>query len=145
MLTIITIGKVKDKNCLQLIEMYKQRIKLFTKIKTIEIKDEKDKQKETQNVLKHLNNGFIIVLDEHGKLMSSYELSNCIKDKINNSVEIIFIICNYYGIDERVKQKAQLILSLSKMTFPHEIAQLILTEQIYRAFTILKGLPYHKD
>ncbi|MBI5392313.1 23S rRNA (pseudouridine(1915)-N(3))-methyltransferase RlmH [Candidatus Woesearchaeota archaeon] len=146
MLTIITVGKVKDQNCKQIIEMYKQRIEQqFTKLKTIEIREEKDKQKETENVLKHLNDSFIVVLDERGKLINSHELSKIINDKINNSVDIIFVIGNYYGITSEIKEKANLILSLSKMTFPHEIAQLVFVEQLYRTFSILKGLPYHRN
>jgi 23S rRNA (pseudouridine1915-N3)-methyltransferase len=145
MLTIIVVGKVKNKNCLQMIETYKYRTEQFTRLKRIEIKEENDKRKETANILKHLNNGFIVVLDEYGKQLTCHELSKIINDKINNSIDVIFVIGNYYGIDAAIKQRANLLLSLSKMTLPHEIAQLILIEQLYRAFTIIKGLPYHKD
>ncbi len=145
MIRIITVGKIKDKNIQNLINDYYSRTQHFYKIELIQIKEENKKEKETQNIERQIKEGLIIVLDETGKLLKSIELSNLIKEKQNNNITITFIIGNYYGLNDKIKQKAHFLLSLSKMTVTHEMAQLILIEQIYRAQTIIKGLPYHKE
>jgi len=134
---IIVIGKVKEKSIHELINEYLKRLKPYTKIEIIELKD-KGLEKEAENILPYLgNNSFI--LDERGKEYTSIGFS----ELINKNQDIIFIIGSAEGISESLKKKANLI-SLSKMTFTHEMARLFLIEQIYRSMMILNNREYHK-
>jgi 23S rRNA (pseudouridine1915-N3)-methyltransferase len=85
-----------------------------------------------------------VALDERGKLLDSVELSRYVGRAQDGAKDLLLIIGGDEGLDERVRQAADLTLSLSKMTLPHRLARVVLVEQLYRAFTILKGEPYHK-
>ncbi|MEM4397427.1 MAG: 23S rRNA (pseudouridine(1915)-N(3))-methyltransferase RlmH [Candidatus Woesearchaeota archaeon] len=144
MIFILSIGKIKNKNINDLIIEYKKRIS-FLKIELIEIKEsnyEKEK-KEIFGFLEKINRKKVFLLADEGKSFDSLEFSNLIKNSLNNNENLIFIIGNYYGFDNHFKKKFSLI-SLSKMTFPHELAKLLLLEQIYRSETIIKNKNYHK-
>lgn len=125
------------------INRYINLIKPYTKISLIEIKEEKGKtiekslQLEGKKILKQTKS--YVLLNERGKMFDSYEFSEFLKEKET----IDFIIGGAYGVSEEVKDKASLLLSLSRMTFTHEITRLLLLEQIYRAITIIKGQEYH--
>ena len=86
----------------------------------------------------------LVALDERGKLLDSVELSRYVGRAQDGAKDLLLIIGGDEGLDERVRQAAALTLSLSKMTLPHRRARVVLVEQLYRAFTILKGEPYHK-
>jgi 23S rRNA (pseudouridine1915-N3)-methyltransferase len=86
----------------------------------------------------------LVALDERGKLLDSVEFSRYVGKARDGSKDLLLIIGGDEGLDERVRQAADLTLSLSKMTLPHRLARVVLVEQLYRAFTILKGEPYHK-
>lgn len=137
MIKILTIGKIKDKNINLMVQDFLKRVNRFYTVELMELKEE--------TILKQLEKGdsYVVVCDEKGSQLSSLDFSNFIKDKINNKT-LIFVIGDENGLNENIKSKANFKLSFSKMTFLHDMFKLILTEQIYRAFTIIKGMKYHK-
>jgi len=143
MITIVAVGTVKDSNISSLIQEYIKRMRRII-IKTI--KEEKNqntdiiKKKEGERLLVNAKDSFIIALSEEGKTMNSYAFAELIKKQQN----ITFFIGSAFGLDPEVKKKSNMIVSLSPLTFPHEIAQLLLVEQIYRAHTINEGKNYQK-
>lgn len=101
---------------------------------------------EWKNKIDYDEKDFIILLDERGKEMSSPELANFIEKRcMDSGKRIVFIIGGAYGVDENIKKRADFTWSLSKLVFPHELVRIILSEQIYRACTIMKGEKYHHD
>ena len=86
----------------------------------------------------------LVALDERGKLLDSVEFSRYVGRARDGAKDLLLVIGGDEGLDERVRQSADLVLSLSKMTLPHRMARMVLVEQLYRAFTLLKGEPYHK-
>ena len=87
---------------------------------------------------------WLVALDERGQLMDSVEFSRYVGRARDGAKDLLLVIGGDEGLDERVRQSADLVLSLSKMTLPHRLARVVLVEQIYRAYTLLKGEPYHK-
>ena len=150
MITLITIGKIKEKYITDGIEDYLKRISKYTKIELIELEDEsfdktKTLKKEAEKILKRLNKkSYIITLEIEGKELSSIELSNLIDNTLNNYSDITFVIGGSYGLDDSIKELSNYKLSFSKMTFPHQLFRVILLEQIYRAFKINNNETYHK-
>lgn len=149
MIRIIYVGKLKDENIRNLVKEYKKRISYFLKIEEIEVKEEKNKrvavEKESERIVNLLNKkNFKILLDRKGKIMDSLEFSNFLNKMILEGKDIDFVIGGPFGVNEEIFKNFDFILSLSKMTFPHELSILILYEQIYRALTIIKGMDYHK-
>lgn len=153
MLKILWIGKTKEKNLKILINEYKNRISAIIPLKIFEIEEEKRRGKENERFLrkekdklmKHLNEkDYLIVLSEKGKMMSSEQFSEFLTDKFFKNKDISFVLGGPWGISKELDEKANFLLSLSPMTFPHEIARVLLLEQIYRALTIKKGIKYHK-
>lgn len=153
---IITIGKKHDKNIEDFISDFEKRIKanfdLSWTIITSQDDSNKERQKEKEGIKiieileKENKNNFIILLDEKGKEKSTLELSNIFEEKMNISIDkIIFIIGGAFGINERVKEKANLVMSLSKLVFPHQLVRVILVEQIYRCISIFKNGKYHHE
>jgi 23S rRNA (pseudouridine1915-N3)-methyltransferase len=141
-LKIITVGKVKDKNILNLINYYSKQI---SRIDFIEIKDS-NKEKEGQKIieiLEKIHDKYVFVLTEEGMQFDSVHFSNELK-KLSMDRELIFIIGGPTGVFENLKKQASFLLSLSEMTFTHEMAKLFLVEQIYRAQSIMDGKNYHK-
>ncbi|MBQ6282906.1 MAG: 23S rRNA (pseudouridine(1915)-N(3))-methyltransferase RlmH [Bacilli bacterium] len=150
MITLITIGKIKEKYISEGIDDYLKRLSKYTKIELIELEDESfDKTKtlkvEAEKILKRLNKkSYIITLEIEGKELSSVELSNLIDNSINNYTDITFIIGGSYGLDDSIKELSNYKLSFSKMTFPHQLFRLLFLEQLYRSFKILNNEQYHK-
>lgn len=151
---IITIGKKHDKNIEDFISDFEKRIKanfdLSWTIIASQDDSNKERQKEKEGIKiieileKENKNNFIILLDEKGKEKSTLELSNIFEEKMNIGIDkIIFIIGGAFGINERVKEKANLVMSLSKLVFPHQLVRVILVEQIYRCISIFKNGKYH--
>ena len=154
MISIVAVGKIKEKSLSQLIEEYKKRIGAYSKIEIIEVSDEpndrlsdeKVKEIEGQRIIKQLKkDSYVILLSLKGKQMDSIKFSREI-EKINtyNSSHITFVIGGSVSVSEQVEQRADLLLKLSEMTFPHNIARLLILEQIYRAYKILNNETYHK-
>lgn len=157
-ITVISVGKIKEKYFVSAIEEYDKRLKRYASMNLIELKDEAVPdnlsenerrivlEKEGQRIIEKIPHGsYVVALCVEGKQISSEELS----EYINNSVlsgksHITFIIGGSLGLSDEVKNRADFKLSFSKMTFPHRLMKVILMEQIYRAFTIIEGKTYHK-
>jgi 23S rRNA (pseudouridine1915-N3)-methyltransferase len=141
----IWVGKTKNKNWLALQDDYLQRLGRFVKFEITELKDD-TKEAEGKKILESLNaNSFLCVLDVLGKEISSHDLAKKIEVWQNESVkEIAFVIGGFAGLSPKVVEKADFNLSLSRLTLTHEAARVILTEQLYRAFTIINNFPYQK-
>ena len=145
MIKIICMGKIKEDYLNKLIDDYKKRISRYHKIEIIELNDSNDLQKESVDILKHINNqDYVIALDIHGENLDSVDLAKKIDSTFLNYGTITFIIGSSFGLHEDVKRRANYKLSFSKLTFPHGIFRGILLEQIYRSFKILNKETYHK-
>lgn len=153
MIKFISVGKVKDKNLNSLILQYAEKIDHYHKIKLIDVKDEsiiknlesKIKETEAERVLKYIeNDDYVIVLDLNGKQLKSEDFSKKIDSLVNQSKNIVFIVGGSLGIGESLMKRANESLKLSEMTFIHNMALLIILEQVYRAFKIIRNESYHK-
>ncbi|MEO6050612.1 MAG: 23S rRNA (pseudouridine(1915)-N(3))-methyltransferase RlmH [Pyrinomonadaceae bacterium] len=145
----IWIGKTKDKNYRTLQEEYLQRLSHFVKCEVVEIRDSaphEGKETEGKRILEKLNqSSFVCLLDVTGRSLSSPELSKEVEKWQNaGTKEISFIIGGAEGIAPQVAARADTVLSLSFLTFTHEMARVVMLEQLYRAYTIIKGFPYQK-
>ena len=144
LLKVLVIGKLKDKNFQSRIVEYSKWLTQNNKIEILELPDS-TKEKENELLLKHIekeNHAYIVALSEDGKELSSRELA----DKLGAiQQKIVFIIGGPYGLTSEVKAKADFLWSLSKLTFTHEFARLILLEQLFRASNIQMGGSYHND
>ena len=152
---LIVIGKTVDKHIIACIEDYNKRIFHYMSfgITTIpNIKDTKNmsedvqKEKEGEMILKMIQpSDYVVLLDEHGKNFRSIEFAEWIEQKQIHVRKLVFVIGGPYGFSLKVYERANEKLSLSKMTFSHQMIRLIFIEQIYRACTIIKGEPYHHE
>jgi 23S rRNA (pseudouridine1915-N3)-methyltransferase len=155
---IISVGKLKEKYLMQGIDEYKKRLSSYAKVDITEVPDEKApehlseqemeqiKQREGERILAKIpNDAYVIALAIEGKMKSSEQFADSL-DKLATygKSKIAFIIGGSLGLSKQVMQRADEALSFSKMTFPHQLMRLILLEQIYRAFRINRGEPYHK-
>lgn len=155
---IIAVGKLKEKYLKSGMEEYLKRMQSYAKVKVLEVPDEKTleggspreveiiQEKESLGILKKIPEGAqVIVLDIKGKFLSSEELAEAFEEySIRGKSHWVFIIGGSVGLSKSILERADLRLSFSKMTFPHQLMRLILVEQIYRGFKILKKEPYHK-
>jgi 23S rRNA (pseudouridine1915-N3)-methyltransferase len=153
---LLAIGKTDDKNLITLFESYQKRLKHYINFELEIIPDIKNvknlsqleqKEKEGELILKKLvPTDVLVLLDEKGKEMRSIEFANYLQKKMNTGIkQLVFVIGGPYGFSENVYKKAQGKISLSKMTFSHQMIRLFVVEQLYRAFTILKNEPYHHE
>lgn len=145
----IWIGKTKNKNWKALQEEYLKRLSFFVKCEIAEIKDSakhESSEIEGKRILEMLNpKTFAVLLDVSGKPVSSHQLSARIENWQNSAIkEVSFIIGGFEGVSEEIRERADYLLSLSFLTFTHEMARVILLEQLYRGYSILKGFPYQK-
>ena len=140
---IISVGKIKDHEIKSKIIDYTERIKHDAAIQLYTVKDS-DKKTEGKKIIEQIKKdiSYTVALSEEGKEYTSKEFAHKILQKPTNT---LFIIGGPFGLDKTVKEKADIILSLSKMTFSHELAQLFLLEQIYRGISINLNRKYHKD
>lgn len=155
---IICVGNLKEKYFREACLEYSKRLTPFCKFEIIEVSEHRSykvpSQMEVLNILekeadkilsKVSNNANVVSLCIEGEAKSSQALSLYIKEAMVNGIsEIIFIIGGSYGLSDKVKGRSNLKLSMSKMTFPHQLARVMLAEQIYRAFEILNNTKYHK-
>lgn len=153
-ITLIAIGKTEEHYLIEGIDKYRGRLKHYINFDLQIIPDIKNsknlseaqqKSKEADLVLKMLQNSdFVVLMDERGKKYSSVNFSNFINKQLVGSVQhLVFVIGGPYGFDQRLYHRANGQLSLSDMTFSHQMVRLFFIEQLYRAFTILKNEPYH--
>jgi len=151
---LLAVGKTDHKNLQQLIGEYENRLKHYIRFELEVIPDIKNsknlsekqqKEKEGELILKKTNpTDVVVLLDENGKQYSSVDFSNYLQKKMNSGIkQLVFVIGGPYGFSEEVYKKAQVKISLSKMTFSHQMVRLFVVEQVYRAFTILRNEPYH--
>jgi 23S rRNA (pseudouridine1915-N3)-methyltransferase len=155
-ITFLTVGKTEDAYLKEGIDKYVKRLKHYTKLAIIEIDElkntkaltnEQQKAKEAELILKKIApTDYVILLDEKGVQLSSQQFAGYIDKKAIGSVaNLVFIVGGSYGFDPSVYQRANDKLSLSAMTFSHQMVRLFFIEQLYRAFTIIKGEPYHHE
>lgn len=155
-ITLLTVGKTDVKWVREGLELYKSRLVHYIPFQTVEIPELKNvssftheqiKQKEGELILKSIKPGDeVILLDEHGKEYRSVEFSRMLEEKISRgSRDIVFVIGGAYGFSAEVYSRADGKISLSKMTFSHQMVRTVFVEQLYRAFTIMRGEPYHHE
>jgi 23S rRNA (pseudouridine1915-N3)-methyltransferase len=150
---LLSVGKDRSGLYEPAVQEYAKRLAHYTRFELIElpeasgkkIKPGEAKTAEAEAILsKRKPQDWLVALDERGQLMDSVELSRFVAKAQTGAKDLLFIIGGDEGLDESVRSAANLTLSLSKMTLPHRLARVVLVEQIYRAYTILKGEPYHK-
>ena len=157
-INIVCVGKIKEKYLKLGIDEFKKRLSKYCKLEIIELEDEKApenlsdkemliiKEKEGNKILSKIkDNSYVIALAIDGKNLSSEELAQTInKLGVRGVSNITFVIGGSLGLSDEVLSRADYKLSFSKMTFPHQLMRLILLEQVYRAYRINNGEPYHK-
>lgn len=156
-ITLLTVGKT-DKDWVKAgMEIYIDRLRHYISFSLVEIPElkkvsalskEQIKTKEGELILKNIRStDDVILLDEHGKTFTSMEWASVIENKISggSARDIVFVIGGAYGFSREVYDRSNSMISLSKMTFSHQMVRAIFVEQLYRAFTIIKGEPYHHE
>ena len=157
-ITVLAVGKVKEKFYVQAIAEYAKRLSRYCKLEIIEVADEKTpdgagetvcrkiKEKEGERLLSHIRDGmYVTALAIEGRERTSEELAARLDSlTVRGESHLAFVIGGSLGLSEAVMARADEALSFSRMTFPHQLMRVILLEQIYRSFRILKGEPYHK-
>lgn len=157
-ITIIAVGKIKEKYFTGAVEEYRKRLGRYCKLTITELADEKTpdgaspaqerqiKEKEGERILKAISDGaYVIALAIEGRTLNSRQLADRMEHlTVQGESHLIFIIGGSLGLDGRVLARADELLSFSAMTFPHQLMRVILLEQIYRSFRIIHNEPYHK-
>ena len=157
-ITLITVGKIKEKYLKDAIAEYSKRLSKYCKLDIIEVSDEKTpdqasetveegiRSKEGEKILRYIKDDmYVITLEIAGKMLTSEELAERIeKLGIQGKSSIAFVIGGSIGLGKEVLKRSDYALSFSKMTFPHQLMRVILLEQVYRSYRIMNGEPYHK-
>lgn len=157
-ITIITVGKLKEKYLKDAIAEYSKRLSKYCKLEIVEVADEKTpenasevvedaiRSKEAERILKYVKeDAFVITLEIAGKQLTSEEFADKIEQLgVRGISRIIFVIGGSIGLGKEVLAQSDFALSFSKMTFPHQLMRVILLEQVYRSYRIISGQPYHK-
>jgi 23S rRNA (pseudouridine1915-N3)-methyltransferase len=155
-ITFLTVGKTEDAYLKDGIEKYVKRLKHYTKLELIDLAElkntkaltaEQQKAKEAEMILKKITvTDYVILLDENGAEVTSKQFAGYLNKKaIGATTSLVFVVGGPYGFDETIYQRANDKVSLSRMTFSHQMVRLFFVEQLYRAFTIIKGEPYHHE
>lgn len=155
-ITLLQTGKTTDKHISELADLYSDRIKKYTGFEIITIPDVKNtknmpvqeqRTKEATKIIQSVtDDDYIILLDEKGKELRTLEFSGTLEKMFFlPKKRIVFIIGGPWGFSEAVYKRADYKMSLSKMTYPHQLVRLLFLEQLYRVFTIIKGEPYHHE
>jgi 23S rRNA (pseudouridine1915-N3)-methyltransferase len=155
-IALLQTGKTTDKNIEELVDLYSKRIKKYSVFEIITLPDVKNtrnmpvqeqKIKEAAKILQSVNDDdYIILLDEKGKELRTTEFSEALEKMFfMPKKRIMFVIGGPWGFSQAVYDRADYRLSLSKMTYPHQLVRLLFLEQLYRVFTIIKGEPYHHE
>ena len=157
-ITLITVGKIKEKYLKDAIAEYSKRLSRYCKLEIVEVADEKTpdnasgtvedaiRDKEGERILKYVKeDAYVITLEIAGKMLTSEEMAEKIeKLGVQGTSHIIFIIGGSIGLGKEILKRSDYALSFSKMTFPHQLMRVILLEQIYRSYRIINHEPYHK-
>lgn len=152
-LTFLAVGKKHDPAIAAAIEDYTRRLQKYCKPQWVivappkaQVSPQEQKRIETQALLAKLaSSATVILLDEYGQTATTRQLAQQISELQHLHKEVIFVIGGAYGVTDDLKQRATRVVSLSKLTFPHQLVRLILAEQMYRVFTVLNNEPYHHD
>ncbi len=154
-ITLLCMGKTDFGFIREGIALYRERMKRYINFALVEIPDKKKGEmsreewmkREGEQILSQVDGtDYLVLLDERGKQMNSQEFSGFVGMKMSQSVKhLVFVIGGAYGFSPEVNKRANAKISLSSLTFSHQLVRLVFMEQIYRAFTILKGEPYHHD
>jgi 23S rRNA (pseudouridine1915-N3)-methyltransferase len=155
-ITLLSLGKTEEKYIKEGIEIYLKRLKHYIKLEvndlpelknTKHLSTDQQKKKEAEMLLKCISNtDYIVLLDERGTEMTSLLFADYLNKRMLASTQnLVFVIGGPYGFDQSFYDRANDKISLSKMTFSHQMVRLFFVEQVYRAFTILKGEPYHHE
>lgn len=153
-LRLLCVGKLSLSHARDGVEEFSKRLKRYLPFETLELREEKGgkkadpgyiRERESEQLLNRVPDGaFLVVLDERGKGCTSEKLAQLIdRHMTSGTSEMVWVIGGAYGISEKLRQRADLLLSLSQMTFTHQMARLLLMEQLYRALTIIRNEPYH--
>jgi len=157
-ITLVTVGKIKEKFYTDAIVEYSKRLSRYCKLDIVQVADEKTpdsaseaverqiKDKEGERILSSIKDGaYVIALAIDGEMLNSVELSEKINGLgIGGVSHIVFVIGGSLGLSDAVLRRADYRLSFSKMTFPHQLMRVVLLEQVYRSYRIINGEPYHK-
>lgn len=154
-ITLLVVGKTTDTHIETLIQEYQKRLthyltfalQVIPELKnTKALTSEQQKQAEGEMIMKAVTSSAdLILLDEHGKEFRSIEFADYVQKRMSSGRDVLFVVGGPYGFSEAVYQRANGKISLSKMTFSHQMVRLFFVEQLYRAMTILKGEPYHHE
>lgn len=157
-ITLITVGKIKEKYLKDAIAEYSKRLSKYCKLEIVEVADEKTpdqasenverqiRQKEGERILRYVkDDAYVFTLEIGGRMLDSVAFAEKIETLgIQGKSHLIFIIGGSIGLGEEVLRRSDYALSFSKMTFPHQLMRVILLEQVYRGYRIIEGAPYHK-
>lgn len=157
-ITILTVGRIKEKFFSDAISEYSKRLSKYCSLEIVQVADEKTpdgasevlneqiREKEGERLLSKIKEtSFVVTLEIEGKMLDSVELAEMLEEKmVQGESHLIFVIGGSLGLSKAVRKRADKTLSFSKMTFPHQLMRVILLEQLYRSFRIIKGEPYHK-
>ncbi len=157
-ITVLAVGKIRERYLQDAIEEYRKRLSKYCKLEIIEVADEKVpeqaglamedmiRNKEAERLLKYIkSDAYVITLEIQGKMLTSEEMADQIEQLgIQGKSQICFVIGGSIGLGRKIRKRADYALSFSKMTFPHPLMRVILLEQVYRSYRIMKGEPYHK-
>lgn len=150
-MTILAIGKRHDRTLEAAVERYQVRLKKPYSAKWILLPHSlrsgaQAVQEESEQLMKHLSDrDFVVLLDERGIILDSSSLSINLEEALATGRHVVFIIGGAYGLNEALRVRANLVWSLSRLVFPHQLVRLMLIEQVYRAQTIARGEPYHHE
>ena len=154
-ITLLVVGKTTDTHIELLIQEYQKRLthyipftlQIIPELKnTKSLTPEQQKQAEGELILRAITpNTDLVLLDEHGKEFRSVEFADYVQKRMSSGRDVVFVVGGPYGFSEGVYQRANGKISLSKMTFSHQMVRLFFVEQLYRAMTILRGEPYHHE
>lgn len=145
MIKIVCVGKIKEKYLNELINDYLMRLRKYTKVEIVELKDSSIHKEEIDSILKVINkNDFNIALDLKGRMLNSIEFASLIDKTLIHNSNITFIIGPSLGLNNDIIKECNYVLSFSNLTFPHGLFRGILLEQLYRCFKILNNESYHK-
>ena len=144
-INILAIGKLKERYLIEAVEEYLKRLKPYATVEIVELQECRTIEEEGEKLISRLpKDSWICVLDVFGEVMSSEQFAQTMSNlALNGQSKLVFVIGGAFGISDKIRKMANLRLSLSKMTFTHQMTRLILIEQIYRAFKINRGEPYH--
>ena len=154
-ITLLTVGKTDVRWVREGLELYVSRLSHYVRFSLKEIPELKNvsaftkeqiKEKEGDLILSSLAPGdFVVLLDERGRKYRSVEFAYFIRERLNRGADMVFVVGGAYGFSQKVYSRADSMMSLSDMTFSHQMVRTIFAEQLYRAFTIIRGEPYHHE